>query len=162
MDINNFNSISIRGRYIYGYLCLLESISNKKLEPLPNELRGLIYEFVSSNQLDIWHSKIEVIMPSSILEARSIENDLSVSNIIAYYKKQPNFFNILLEELFWIGISNLYGKFDNKISLQYLSAIFDILKQENIPLPDYKIVERCSVTQDRGWGIKTDMENFLC
>lgn len=161
MDINSFNAISIRGRYIYGYLCLLELINNKKIEPLPIELKNLIYEFVSSNQLDIWHSKVEVIVPSFILGTTDIEEDLSVSNITSYYKKQPDFFNVVLEELFWIGISNLYGSFDNKISLQYLSTIFDILKKENISLPNYKIVEQCSVTQDRGWGFNTEMEKFL-
>jgi hypothetical protein len=161
MDINRFNSISIRGRYIYGYLCLLEALNNKQLEPLPVELRNLIYEFVSSNQLDIWHSKVEVIVPSYILDTIDIEEDFLMSNIFLYYKKQPEFFNIILEELFWIGISNLYGSFDNEISLQYLSTIFDILKKENIHFPNFEIVEHCSVLQDRGWGFKTDMENFL-
>ncbi|WBX75074.1 hypothetical protein PG911_10435 [Tenacibaculum ovolyticum] len=165
--INNFNSISISGRYIYGYLCLLNSIKNKQEEKLPNELDVLLKEFVESNELDGWHEKIEEVLPSVIMQ-KDYEIgyyeviDSSFYDVLKeYYEKLSDETLKIIDDLFTIGFSNLYGEFDSSESMEYLKNIIDLMSENNLKLPDFNIVENCSVTQRNGWGDLTKLDDYL-
>ena len=162
---NKFDSISIRGRYTYGYLCLLNALKEQELEPLPDELKDLIHEFVSSNQLDIWHSKVEDILPSFL-----IDNDNKKINLLSlkvvmkvkeYYIRQPVFLVSIIEDLFWLGITHLYCAYKSEESLSYLAGIFEQMNKEKITLPNFNKIKDCSVEERNRWGNLVDMQKYI-
>lgn len=165
VDINEFASISIRGRFIYGYLCLMNSIDYNKLIELPSELNALFQEFVSSDKLDEWHTKVEDILPSFILDIEKIEHSYfsmgDVERIKEYYKKQPSFFVDMIDDLFFLGISNLYVAYSSESSLKYLTLIFEKMNQQSVPLPDFEKVKKCSITKNDRWGECDDLKKFI-
>ncbi len=165
MNNNKFDSISISGRYIYAYLCLLNAIKEQKLEPLPDELEDLIHEFVSSNLLDVWHGKVENILPSFILDDDNHENKhLSLKIVIkikGYYIRQPAFLVSIIDDLFWLGISNLYSSYKSEISFSYVIGIIETMNKEKISLPSFNKIENCSVEERKGWGELTDMQKYI-
>lgn len=164
-DIDKFSLISIRGRFIYGYLCLMNSIDYNKLIPLPSELKELFQEFVSSDRLDEWHTKVEDILPSFVLDVDEVKNEYFpldiVDRIKDYYKKQPTFFVDMIDDLFWVGISNLYVAYSSESSLKYLELLLGKMNEQFVPLPDFGKVEKCSITQRHGWGEYDDLKKYI-
>jgi hypothetical protein len=162
--ITKFHRISITGRYIYGYLCLKQFILFEKLTPTPSALDGILCEFVRSNRLDVWHSKAEEVLPSNVLKEDSAINNLMTDSdfepIKEYYKCQPEDIITIYDELIWLGISNLYGRFDTDNSIRYLESIINILIEKKVELPPFFKVEKCSVTERKGWGELTDMSLY--
>lgn len=163
-NIDRFEFISINGRFIYGYLCLLNTIEHCKYSSLPNELDALYNEFLYSDKLNEWHSKVEEILPSFILDTNgeipeyfSIE---TVQRIKEYYKKQPPFLVDMIENLFYLGISNLYVGFNSENSLQYLNLILQTMADHLIPLPDFEKIRYCSIADQEGWGNKDNLINY--
>ncbi|OOB81618.1 hypothetical protein BZL53_14525 [Flavobacterium columnare] len=166
MEIN-FDFISITGRYIYGYLCLNASIVKNNETALPEDLNSLIKGFVETDSLDVWHENIEEIIPSFILNNsydtgyyEIISEDLYIL-LKEYYSNISKVTIDIIENLFTLGFSNLYGAFESNISLKYLHKIMEIMEMNNIPLPNYEIVKSCSVTERKGWGELVKMDDFL-
>lgn len=152
--IDRFEFISINGRYIYGYLCLLNVIEHRKYSSLPVELDELYNGFLYSDKLNEWHSKVELILPSFILGtneeiAEYISID-TVRRIKEYYEKQSLFFVEMIENLFWLGISNLYVGFNSENSLEYLDLIIISMNNHKIPLPDFEKIRHCLITDQEG------------
>lgn len=129
------------------------------------ELNELFKEFISSDRLDIWHTKVEDILPSFILDVEVINNEYFPANIIeeikCYYKKQPPFIVDIIENLFWLGISNLYSGYDSENSLKYLGLILEKMDEQSFALPDFEIIRGCSVNERHGWGELDDLNNYL-
>lgn len=165
--LNKFHTLSIRGRYIYGYLCLQNVIELKHLDEVPEELDNVIREFLPTDRLDLWHEKAEELLPSVILNnenAREFYEYNSYDSVLKlkqYYEVQPQIICDIVEELIWLGISNLYGGFDTDISFGHLKVIIDLLVKCQIDLPDFNIVKTCSVVERNGWGDRTSMSNFV-
>lgn len=164
---NNFESISITGRYIYGYLCLINFLKDTNDIYLPSELDMLIKEFVESETLDEWQEKIEETLPSFIFENdyesgyyEFIDEDFYIL-LKEYYSTINPSSSMIIENLILLGFSNLYGGFDSSISMKYLKNIINILILNNSQLPNVKIIERCSVKQRNGWGETVKMDDFL-
>lgn len=165
MNIQYFNDISIRGRFIYGYLCFRNSIQNSNSNVIPLELNQLFEEFVVSEKLDAWHTKVEDVLPSFILNVEQptteyFDNSV-VNKIKQYYCEQPPFIAEIIENLFWLGISNLYVAYSSENSLKYLKAILEIMDSESLPLPDFGVIERCSASQRHGWGESDSLSNYI-
>jgi hypothetical protein len=164
ISINKFSSISIRGRFIYGYLCLINLIEYKKLISPPPELNELFQEFVYSDKLDEWHTKVEDILPSFILDIDEVKNEYFSIDIVyrikEYYKQHPSFLVDMIEDLFWLGISNLYVAYSSENSLKYLKLLLEKMNKQYAPLPDFKKIEKCSITQRNGWGEYDDLKNY--
>ena len=164
IGIDKFSPISIRGRFIYGYLCLLNSIDHNKLIALPFELNELFQEFVSSNGLDEWHTKVEDVLPSFVLNVDEVNNEYFpldvVDRVKEYYTRQPSFFVDMIENLFWLGISNLYVAYSSENSFKYLKLILEKMNEQSIPLPDFEKVKECSITQSDSWGKHDDLKKY--
>jgi hypothetical protein len=165
--MEKFHSLSITGRYIYGYLCLRNLIEQRNLNPLPDSLEAVLKEFVESEALDNWQSAAEDFLPSYILDD---EIDIGSFNQISkdtrnemalYYLSQQAPFKEVVEALIWLGISNLYIGFESNITFPYIEEIILLLLKDGITLPDFKNVEACNVSQRGGWGDITKMSLFL-
>ena len=110
---NKFNEISINGRYIYIYICLILYLRKNNLPDLPISLEDDLEEFVSSNLLDDWQAKIEEVIPSFILaneyssqffEYILEEDYIKLKN---YYNNIDSKANKIIENIIWIGASNI-------------------------------------------------------
>lgn len=153
-----FHKASIAGRYIYGYYCLMSVIQTLQLEQVPKPLDDTLKEFVETNRKDEWQDKIEVLLPSRILSNQS--NNFSSENIsvdlnkriASYYLQQPEVVRSVIEELIWLGMSNLYGKFDSDVTFAYIVGIVELLEAEQINLPSVEILKSYPVTERKGWG----------
>lgn len=166
-NIKKFHQISIKGRFIYGYLCLRNTIDEMKAQNLPYQLDEILCEFVSSNRLDLWQDRADKVLPSIILDESNDEKYFeSITHEIVlilrkYYQSQPPILNELIEELIDLGLANLYCGFDTDISFPYIEQIIKLMIEHNIELPDFQIVETCSVKERHGWGEYANMIDFL-
>lgn len=160
-----FEEITIRGRFIYGYLCLAGLIKEKNFDKLPLELDYVLHEFVSSDNLGIWQGKADDLMPSYILEegqdrTSTFFKDPEIDRVRVFYQDQPAYLIEMIEDLMWIGISNLYVGYDSAESLQYLERIIQRMRDQSVLLPEFKIVENCTVTQKDKWGKQDDLTKY--
>lgn len=71
---------------------------------------------------------------------------------MSYYKTQPKIIIDLIENLIWLGMSNLYGAFDTNISLAYLNNIIELLSVYNVDLPSALFLSQYPVEDEGGWG----------
>ena len=156
-----FHSASISGRYIYGYFCLMSVIKAFRAETMPKDLNNILKEFVETDRLDEWHDKAELFLPSKILGVQS-GNQISASklDIVRYYRTQPAIVRNVTEELFWLGMSNIHGKFDSDITFVHLVEIIELLRKHKISLPDIEVLKDYPVTQRNGWGDVTTFPNI--
>ncbi len=171
MKINDFmiffENISINGRYIYAYLCLRNSINTLSLnKEIPCLLNSVLVEFVESKRLDLWQEKVDEVMPSYILDKKHNKDAYEfidyeqIIQIREYYLEQPQIIIDIYENIFWLGVSNLYGGFDTKITMPYLKGIISDLISFKINLPDMNIVKDCSILDHHGWGNRTKMNIY--
>lgn len=64
-----FKTISIRGRFAFGVMCIEKYLFENKIEnPWVEKILILLWEFTNSESLDIWDEKISDINPQNILE----------------------------------------------------------------------------------------------
>jgi hypothetical protein len=166
-SIQKFHLVTIRGRYIYGYLCLLEVIEKESHVNIPEQLNEILTEFVSSDQLDLWHNRSGEALPSIILDEkigpesyRYLSNE-TVELFRNYYLSSPEIVREVIESLMWLGISNLYSKFMSSLSLEYLGDIIEVLEHNKVELPNFSKVEHCLIKENDGWGAKGDLSTFL-
>ena len=159
-----FKDISIRGRYIYGLLCLQSVQDHIEANPLPLLLKDILYEFVESNELDIWHSKIESYIPSFVFydypSTDSIDQSIN-PEVLSYYLIASKVLLEALENLIWLGVSNLYTSFDSNLSMERLKDLTDLLWVNEIELPDPNRVSDCSIMEDHGWGKARLVQDYL-
>jgi hypothetical protein len=167
MKISNFENISIRGRYIYGYLCLNKYIREKKYQALPNKLERNIEDFVSSGQLDLWHESIEEVLPAIILNNNYNSGYYEIvdfdyyNELLKYYLSLSHECLILIDNLLYIGINNLYGQFKSELTLAYLQNIIVIMNRNKMDLPQVNYVFNLTVDQKNGWGDRVNMKDYL-
>lgn len=164
--IDEFHQISIRGRYIYCYLCLKNVIISEGLEDVPEFLNIILKNYSATSRLDDWQGEVEEALPSVILNK---ENDLNYYKVISYeqaldlrvyYLKNQQVADII-ENLIWLGMSNLYGGFDSNITFEYVKDVIGVMNDNKIQLPDFSIISSCSVNERGGWGSRIDIDDFL-
>ena len=163
---NDFHQISIRGRYIYCYLCLRSVIISKGLEDIPEFLNVILKTFTISSKLDDWQDVADDVMPSRLLEQ---ENDVEHYKVISYqqvlslrsYYLNNKLATEVIENLIWLGITNLYVGFNSSYTFECVKNIIEILNNNNVELPKFSIIKSCLVTEKGGWGNNVDMDDFL-
>lgn len=163
--MNEFSNITIYGKFIYAYLCMETLIKHKKLSEVPPEIYDLCNEFLMSEMLDMWQSKAEEILPSYIIDVDIVKSGHYSKNTIAkikkYYISQPQLVSDILEDLLWIGISNIYVAYNPENSLKYLRKVINALKDKSIPLPPLRVIENCTVEGSNFWGKPDNLKNYL-
>jgi len=164
--MEDFHQISITGRYIYCYLCLRNAVKSKGQENIPGFLDAILKTFTSSSRLDDWQGEVDEVRPSIVLNKEKDRNYYKlhsyeqVSELRYYYLKNTLVADIV-ENLIWLGISQLYVGFNSDSSFDYVQDIIDLLKDNKIELPNFSIISDCSVNVANGWGNSIDMDVFL-
>ena len=166
--ISYFDNISINGRYVYSYLCLRSAINESGLtEEIPEFLNNVLNEFVESDRLDLWQEKVDELLPSYILDTNHNEESFEfvdyhiIIQIREYYQKHQQIIIDIFENIFNMGLANLYGGFNSNITMPYLIDIISDLNLFKIKLPVLKTVKDCSVDEHHGWGVRTKISNFI-
>jgi len=161
MEINNFKTISIRGRVAFGILCLESAFQNEN--KLNNQavkyLLDHLWEFTASSELDEWLHKMEIITPDFLVlsnyeDASEIMNKAEYKGLINLYSSLPEYLVLLIEQTIWIGISNIYentGDF-SKRSLDALNVVLISSIKNNLEIPSFNQVSFSKFKQFNGWG----------
>jgi hypothetical protein len=163
--MGDFHQISIRGRYVYCYLCLKNTINNKSLEDIPEFLDVILRTFTMSSRLDDWQGEVDEVMTSIILDVQNAESyyklisNQQVLELRKYYLKNMLVAD-MIENLIWLGISNLYGGFNSSNTFQYVKKTMNLMNDNRIELPDFSVISSCSVNDRGGWGNPVSMDFF--
>jgi hypothetical protein len=159
MNTEIFHTVSISGRYVYGYLCLRAVITQQGLEQMPDLLDRFLKIFIETNRKDLWDEQARQFLPSFVLTDDngipfSFDDDEEEEKlpIAYYYHSLTPLFRDVLEELIELGRVNLYGSFESNITFYHINNIVTLLQENNIDLPDIKIVDRFPVSEFDGWG----------
>ena len=167
MNVAIFDSVSIRGRYLYGYCCLLNVIKQLGISPIYKPLDLALRNFIENDRLDYWEDVIVEFMPSDVLDldfplTQSVVLPANNSSeLISYYAAQPIIILNIIEQLVWLGISNLYGAFDSKWTLSQILEIVKYVKENDIAFPDEMLLTMFPVSEDGGWGYMRKIEPIL-
>jgi hypothetical protein len=165
--MNKFSNITIRGRYIYGYLCISNMIPKYNLPSLPDKLNQTIKTFTISVELDEWLLFAEEVIPSTVLENYNNEKYFEhflISDIIElreYYVLIPDQLLNIIEELIRLGISNIFAAYNSEDSMPHIMKIIEIMNTSNTDLPNFEIISDCIIKNGDGWGNECDMEKYL-
>ncbi|NMM50903.1 hypothetical protein [Marinigracilibium pacificum] len=165
-------TISIRGRFAFGMVCIEQFIKENQLNNnLLNEIIDVLWEFTSSNELDIWEEKINYLIPEHVLSHHTkfissfdkYLNNKDFKEIYKLYKSLDKTFLIMIKKVLEIGTGNLYGG-TGKFSKWTLDPTIDIanlaeFRLVNIPnIEDFKF---SSFSENNGWGKKFNREQLL-
>jgi len=164
--LDQFNQISIRGRYIYCYVCLRNVIASKHFDNIPDFLDIILKLFTLSSELDVWQDSADEVLPSVILDSK---NEISRFKVIPHeqilalkvYYLQNELVANMIEHLIWLGMSNLYGGFNSAFTLDYVKDVIDLMHSNKVELPNFLIVNSCSVNELGGWGNRVELDSFL-
>ena len=164
--IDKFHQISIRGRYLYCYLCLRNVIISKSLEEIPEFLSVILKNYTATSRLDTWQDSIDEVRPSIILNK---ENDPKHYTLISYeqvldlrrYYSKNELVKDVIENLIWLGISTLYVGFNSNTTFEYVEDVIGLMNAYKIDLPNFSIISSYSVNERGGWGNFIDIDALL-
>jgi hypothetical protein len=164
--IDKFHQISIRGRYLYCYLCLRNVIISESFEEIPEFLNVILKNYTATSRLDTWQDSIDEVLPSVILNQ---ENGINHYKLISYeqvldlrrYYSKNELVTDVIENLIWLGISTLYVGFNSNTTFGYVKDVIGLMNAHKIDLPDFSIISSFSVNERGGWGNLVDIDDFL-
>ncbi|WP_409446088.1 hypothetical protein [Mariniflexile rhizosphaerae] len=163
--------ISIRGRFAFGMKCLEQyAIENELSDKCINKIFDSLWEFTSSDELDIWEEKISDINPKYILNINpeNIETEFPTITLDEYYeikefyKSSDKHFVSMVSEIIEIGVGNLYGGTDDYSSWT-LNPTLELIKLAELNLkqiPKIENFEFSKFSEDNGWGNKINRKSL--
>lgn len=173
-ELQHFHAISITGRYVYGHLCLNNLLDHFKCEPLPKFLGEHLRSFLTAAYLDEYFNVSYYLYGQEVFSTDNIERsgpvesgtddtehyvpEMILQELRRYSEICPETVSLVIDNLMWIGIANIYGGYRSEYTLPYLVSIVQTLEEEQVPLPDFKIVAQMSASDNNGWGHRTDPE----
>ena len=166
---NKIKDISIRGRFAFGVKCLEQYISENNIESKWIEkLLNTLWEFTSSERLDIWDEKIKELDPWNILDTHpdNKAGDYKTLSEKEFYELK-GFYNSLDKEFInmvgnaiEIGTGNLYGgtgEFSNE-TLQPTLELIKIAKNQLKNIPSMESFGFSKFSEKHGWGNEFDRD----
>jgi hypothetical protein len=160
MESKKFITISIRARLAYTVCCLENALAYFKLKDTEwLFVLTHLWSYTNSN-VGRWHEQTAEITGRSIINDENSLDDLAFLSkdqfwkINAIYKKANKDVLRIIDLIFEIGTRDLYASIVNGSpdTLNYLQKIIDLMKQNNIPLPDYDLFKNYSISENEGWG----------
>ena len=147
-----FINMSIRGRVAYGICCLQNTLiwADASTEEWHLILDHL-WEFTESENIEEWFYSTAEYLPEYVLDNvpfHKRENEYvsqSFNDYLAtiYRKTNPIIYKIM-DAIFMAGTIEMYGSIvdGGQQSLSHIIRLIDIMKSNNIPLPDYSIFKK--------------------
>ena len=146
-QIEMLKKISIRGRFAFGMTCLEQYAKENELsDELSNRIFDNLWEFTTTNKLDVWEEKI------------SNSHDIEI-----FCNSSDKDFVSMIKKVIEIGTGNLYGGTD-QYSSWTLEPTLELLKLSELKIkqmPKIKSFQFSKFSEDGGWGniiIKDNLE----
>lgn len=166
MDKNNFKNISLNGRVAYGISCFENVLLSLKCD-VSNWKMVLEYmwQFTSSQDLEVWNDQIAEIIPENLLEFKTYEEHdfeyLKESQFKYLYDLYQNIdpkIDYIIRQIFYLGSSHSYSVIVDygQRSLEELDRLIKFMVDNCFPLPDIEPFLKFSIEENKGWGNKFD------
>lgn len=164
MDENKLKEISIRGRVAYGIACFERALLfyHCKNESWKDVLKKL-WNYANIEYLDDWFYEIAEYLPDSLLETDYYDkedfeylSEITFKNLKICYKESNVVLKKIFRLIFEIGTLEIYGKPENYSieTFKKLLEIVELMKKEEIELPDEKPFLKYKYNECDGWGKK--------
>lgn len=158
-----FKKISIRGRFAFGMKCIEQyKKENVIKDRWISKLINALWEFTTSNELDVWDEKIRDLDPSNILDSHPnnkasdyetlTENDFKELKI-CYQNLNIDFIN-LIGYVLEIGTRNLYGGTGtySKFTLEPTMQVYELSTKILDEIPKIENFIKFTYKEEHGWG----------
>lgn len=169
MESEEFKDLSIRARVAYGICCLESAINYYNINHFDwTFILDVLWSYTNGN-IGKWHEIMAECSPDSILEDLSYEvKGITIISIEEYEKLRTLFMQSnkvcqdIINIIFNIGTRDLYSSIVNGSpdTLKYLQQIIEIMKHNNIPLPDVEYFRKYSIHDNEGWGKEFSREDI--
>lgn len=162
-------SISIRGRFAFGVKCLEQYVNENNIEgKWIDKLLNTLWEFTTSERLDLWDEKINDLDPWNILDTHPENKAEGYKSLTGkefydlkdFYASLDKGFVEMIGNTIEIGTRNLYGgtgKFSNE-TLQPTLELTRVAKNLLNNIPKIEDFEFSRFSEQNGWGNKFDKE----
>lgn len=172
MEIENkIKQTSIRGRFAFGVFCIEKYIAENNLESKwIDRLIPTLWEFTSTDRMDLWEEKISDLTPLNILDdsPRNSHSDYpnltesEFNDLKKYYSELDESLIQIIDETIEIGLGNLYsgtgefseGTFESTI---FVHKLADKVLNEK---PSFENFYKSKFTEFHGWGNNVKREFF--
>jgi hypothetical protein len=148
ITISDFDYISINGRCAFGIKSLEKVCEEWNLSsPLLTQLISTFWEFTSSNDLSVWQTKMNALLPDE-----NPSDLVSRIGIKTLTPEQAEIFGNLVEAVLEIGTKNLYAGYRSEYTLRPLSRVLSLLEAISIDPPSIEVFSRSKSSERDGWG----------
>lgn len=161
MNKKDFNNISMNGRLAYQLMCVERYLLTKYPKNDFTKLMQLLWQVTNGMYWDSFSDYVMDLEPSNLFEFDSYEEQewLRLSKeeydeLIPCMNGLDNIVDDLFETLkeqTFVYAYTVVPK-NTKESIDIIFDTIDFLKQEEIDLPDIKLVEFSTIDQRNGWG----------
>lgn len=169
--MEQFNKISIRGRYAFGMKCMETALVKFNInDDLLNRVIQKAWEFTTTQALDDWEDELSDLTPDCLMEIdiEEVEDNalgLSKDELIRLkmtYEKLPQFILEIFHYTLWIGYEHLYSVVPNESpeTLKYIKNIIRLMQQNNLPTPSIEKYLSLKFSEDSGWGKEISRSYF--
>ncbi|MFH7015146.1 hypothetical protein [Flavobacterium sp. FlaQc-47] len=165
MKAKEFIDISTRGRVAFSINCLENSINCQNLR-ISNDCEKLLlqqlWHFTSDN-IALWELQIKELIPFVVSEEVDyLIKDYNyfskkVHDILQNYYKQCNKYVLdIIDLIYELGKTNVFVNIDSndlkEATLPLLQEIIDLMMKNNMSLPNIKLFEKFSISENNGLG----------
>lgn len=160
-EMEEFKSVSVRGRVAYAIRCLEETLLHYEY-PLDQWEWVLekLWTYTDIDYWDDWFYEIAEYVPESILECNTYKSHFEYVSeeqfmlLYALYQKTNEATKKIIEIIFEMGTRELYGKVEHnsQLTLDFLLELRKLMKDHNIPMPSFEGYPRYSFNVNGGYG----------
>ncbi|MBS7531571.1 hypothetical protein IC619_013870 [Hazenella sp. IB182353] len=152
-----FDEISIRGRIAYGVTCMNELCKKRRI----NSSKMISFlELIKSGTKTNDFTQIELAVPEYYPKDESLKELAIAFGFDHLSIDQQKIVEIALEELTYTTLGNIYAGYRSEYTLEPLINLIQILKDNDIVLPDSKPFKKSKSTEQNGWGKSVPFEYF--
>lgn len=160
----NYDTLSIRGRVTYAIMCFERYVTNKYPNKDMSSVVDMMWKIIDdSDYIDNSAYRYMEIIPEYLFEA----NDFDSSEFDYMTEKEYYYFtdllptpdidadlNTIMHLIYDIATEYAYTavELDAPETKEYLKEVSKILKDNNISLPDVKIIPQYEWDDTHGWG----------
>ena len=165
MTKKDFKTISMNGRMAYQLMCAERYFTYKHPKLDFKELFKLLWQVTNGMWWDTFSAYIIELEPSFMLEKENYEDDewLHLTKtqhdlfkpLISEFDEEDEEFMETLKDQAEVYAYTVVPK-DTSESINIIFETIDFLKNNNIELPDFSLVQFSTIDQFNGWGDKFD------
>ena len=162
MNTRDFNNISIRGRVAYAILCFENYVQARYTDKDFSVIASLMWSIVGdTGYIDENADKYMEAIPEYLYEFDNFEDsefDYITKEEYESFKSilcpSDASLNTIMHRIYDIATEYAYEGFDapGNETIQYICDVVDELRKNNVPVPEYKLVQPFSFDEYDGWG----------